>query len=168
MSHVLRERVIGMLTAGISTRAVPREFNVNSSTICRLNVILENLAVRTTGLTRRPCVTTAAQDPPHPPSSPAGWSETSHPDSWWNWVCTTKEFLHKLSNLSVKLICMCIVLTSVLTCSSRINPTFNCAWQTACVESCGQAVCWCQQNAPWWGYGMGRHKLQTINTITFY
>ena len=23
--------------------------------------------------------------PPHPASSPAGSSETNHPDSWWNW-----------------------------------------------------------------------------------
>ena len=33
MSQVLRERAIGMLTAGMSTRAVAREFNVHFSTI---------------------------------------------------------------------------------------------------------------------------------------
>jgi hypothetical protein len=29
---------------------------------------------------------------------------------------------------------------------------------------------WWEQSAPWWqwGYGMGRHKLQTTNTIAFY
>ena len=32
-SQVLRERAIGMLTAGMSTRAVARELNVNFSTI---------------------------------------------------------------------------------------------------------------------------------------
>ena len=47
--------------------------------------------------------------PPHPASSPAGSSETSHPDSWWNWVCTTKE------TVSGKLICVFIVLTRILT-----------------------------------------------------
>jgi hypothetical protein len=47
MSKVLSERVIGMLTAGMSTRAVAREFNINFST----NVSLENLAVCSTGLT---------------------------------------------------------------------------------------------------------------------
>ncbi len=36
MSQVLRERAIGMLTAGMSTRAVAREFNVPFSTISRL------------------------------------------------------------------------------------------------------------------------------------
>ncbi len=36
MSQVLRERAIGMLTAGMSTRAVAREFNNNFSTISRL------------------------------------------------------------------------------------------------------------------------------------
>jgi hypothetical protein len=45
--QVLREGAIGMLTAGISTRAVVREFHVNFST----NVVLENLAVHPTGLT---------------------------------------------------------------------------------------------------------------------
>ncbi len=36
MSQVLRERAIGMLTAGMSTRAVARDLNVNFSTISRL------------------------------------------------------------------------------------------------------------------------------------
>ncbi len=36
MSQVLRERAVGMLTAGMSTRAVARELNVNFSTISRL------------------------------------------------------------------------------------------------------------------------------------
>jgi hypothetical protein len=38
---------------------------------------------------------------------------------------------------------------------------------------CGRTVCWCQrceQSVPWWrwGYGMGRYKLRTTNTIAFY
>ena len=36
MSHVLRECAIGMLTAGMSTRAVTREFNIPFSTISHL------------------------------------------------------------------------------------------------------------------------------------
>ena len=48
MSQVLRERAVDMLTAGMSTRAVAREFDVNIYTI---HVVLENLAVRPTGLT---------------------------------------------------------------------------------------------------------------------
>ncbi len=35
-SQVLRERDIGMLTAGMSTRAVARELNIHFSTISRL------------------------------------------------------------------------------------------------------------------------------------
>ncbi len=35
MSFVLRERAIGMLTAGMSTRAAARELNVNFSTISK-------------------------------------------------------------------------------------------------------------------------------------
>uniref|UniRef100_A0A9J7X3P3 Transposase Tc1-like domain-containing protein n=1 Tax=Cyprinus carpio carpio TaxID=630221 RepID=A0A9J7X3P3_CYPCA len=47
MSQVLRERAIGMLTAGMSTRAVARELNVHFSTTRPL---------------QRPRVTTPAQD----------------------------------------------------------------------------------------------------------
>jgi transposase len=36
MTHVLRERAIGMLTAGMSTRDVARKCNVNFSTISHL------------------------------------------------------------------------------------------------------------------------------------
>ncbi len=43
-------------------------------------------------------------------------------------------------------------------------------WQTACMASCGWAVCWCQRcgsSGPWWrwGYGMGRLWLWTTNTL---
>ena len=51
MSQVLRELAIGMLTAGMSTRTVAREFNVNFSIISRLDVAVKNLAVGPTGLT---------------------------------------------------------------------------------------------------------------------
>ena len=50
-SQVLRECAIGMLAAGLSNRAVAREFNVYFSTISRLQRRLQNLAVRPTGLT---------------------------------------------------------------------------------------------------------------------
>ena len=40
MSQVFRERAIGMLTAGMSTRAVAREYNVNFSTISHLQLCL--------------------------------------------------------------------------------------------------------------------------------
>ncbi len=63
MSQVLRERAIGMLTAGMSTRADARELNVNFSTINRLQ-----RRFREFGSTfnrphnRIPRVTTPAQD----------------------------------------------------------------------------------------------------------
>ncbi len=63
MSQVLRERAIGMLTAGMSTRAVARELNVHFSTISR-----RQRRFREFGSTsnrphnRRPRITTPAQD----------------------------------------------------------------------------------------------------------
>jgi len=46
-------------------------------------------------------------------------------------------------------------------------------WQTACMASCGWAVCWCQRcgsSGPWWrwGYGLGRRMLWTMNTVAFW
>ncbi len=63
MLQVLRERAIGMLTAGMSTRAVAHEFNVNFSTISRLQRRFREFGStfkRTHN--RRPRVTTPAQD----------------------------------------------------------------------------------------------------------
>ncbi len=63
MSQVLRERAIGILTAGMSTRVVARELNVHFSTISR-----RQRRFREFGSTsnrphnRRPRVTTPAQD----------------------------------------------------------------------------------------------------------
>lgn len=63
MSQVMRERAIGMLDAGMSTRAVAAQLNVHYRTIGRLRI-----RFRQTGSTanqphpRRPRVTTPAQD----------------------------------------------------------------------------------------------------------
>ncbi len=63
MLQVLRERAIGMLTAGMSTRVVACEFNVNFSTISRLQRHFREFgSTSNRPHNRRPRVTTPAQD----------------------------------------------------------------------------------------------------------
>ncbi len=63
MSQVLRERVIGILTAGMSTRPVACELNVNFSTISHFQRRFREFgSISNRPHNRRPCVTTAAQD----------------------------------------------------------------------------------------------------------
>ncbi len=63
MLQVLRERTIGMLTAGMSSRAVAREFNVNFSTISRLQTRFREFgSTSNRPHNHRPRVTTPAQD----------------------------------------------------------------------------------------------------------
>ncbi len=62
-SQVLRERVIGMLTAGMSTRAVARQLNVHFSTISSLQRCFREFgSTSNRPHNRRPRVTTPAQD----------------------------------------------------------------------------------------------------------
>ncbi len=63
MSQVLREHAIGMLTAGMSTRAVAHEFNFNFSTISRLQRRFREFGCTSNRPHNcRPCVTTPPQD----------------------------------------------------------------------------------------------------------
>ncbi len=63
MSQVLRERAIGMLTAGMSTRAVACELNDHFSTISRLQRLFREFgSTSNRPHNRRPRVTTPAQD----------------------------------------------------------------------------------------------------------
>ncbi len=63
MSQVLREHTIGMLTAGMSTRAVARELNINFSTISRLQGRFREFgSTSNRPHNRRSRVTTLAQD----------------------------------------------------------------------------------------------------------
>ncbi|ROL52183.1 hypothetical protein DPX16_6060 [Anabarilius grahami] len=63
MSQVLRKCAIGMLTAGMSTRAVAREFNVHFSTISHLQRHFREFgSTSNRPQNRRPRVTKPAQD----------------------------------------------------------------------------------------------------------
>ncbi len=92
MSQVLKERAIGMLTAGMSTKAVARELNVHLSTISRLQRRFIEFGSTSNRLhNRRPHVTTSAQDLHiqhlHLQDRLRLLQQS---------VCITKEFLHKL------------------------------------------------------------------------
>ena len=145
MSHALRECAIDMLTAGMSTRAVAREFNINFAHNCR----------------PRTCNYTSP-GPPHPASLPVGSSETSHPDSRWNSYYNQIIFAQTVRNclreahLCARHPCQDLDLTVVwrlnrlqwamLTfnghchsgevCSSRMNPGFKYTGQMADSVAC--------------------------------
>ncbi len=85
MSHILRECASGMLTAGMSTRAVAREFNVNFFTISCLQRRFREFGITSNstyshtqfGSTySQPQTNHTSPGPPHPASSPPRSSET--------------------------------------------------------------------------------------------
>ena len=100
-SQVLRECTIGLLTAGMSTRAVTRECNVNFFTISHLQHRHREFG----STSNRPhncrsrVTTSHLRDCRRPPGQLKKL-----------WVCTTKESLHKLSEtVSRKLICVLVL-----------------------------------------------------------
>ncbi len=184
-----------MLTAGISTRAVACELNVHFSTISRLQSRFREFgSTSNRPHNRRPRVTTPAQDLHHiqhlqdrlrPATRTAAATiglynqrisaqtvrnrlreahlhgRNPHRGPTWVGKCSHLMASGTLERCSLH----------------RWIPVFTVPgrWQTACMASCGWAVCWCKRcgsSGPW-GYGMARCMLWTLKPLkrsgpTFY
>ncbi len=157
MSQVLREHAIGMLTAGMSTRAVARELNVHLSTISHLQRCFREFG-STSNRThnRRPRVTTPAQDL-HIQHLQDRLRRDTRTAAATIGLHNQRISAQTVRNVSGKLICMLFVLIGVSTWlqfvivtdlsgqmltfdgvwhfgevfSSRMNPGFHCTGQMA-------------------------------------
>ncbi len=152
MLQVLRECAIGMLTAGMSSRAVARELNVYFSTISHLQRRFRESGSTLNRPHNQPKTSTSSIF-----TSKIIWDQPLG-QLLQQSVCITKEFLHKCSEtVSGKLKCMLVVLIGVSTWlqfvivtdlsgqmltfdgiwyvgevfSSRMNPGFHCTGQMA-------------------------------------
>ncbi len=151
MTQVLREHAIGMLTAGISTRAVAYELNVNFSTISHLQRRFREFgSTYNRPHNRRPCVTKQAQDL-H--IQHLHLQDHLRPATW------TAAATVGLNNQRI----------SAQTVRNRLREAHLHARHPHRGLDL-TAVQYCGLSGPWWrwGYGMHRHLLWTTNTSTFY
>uniref|UniRef100_A0AAZ3PD94 Transposase n=1 Tax=Oncorhynchus tshawytscha TaxID=74940 RepID=A0AAZ3PD94_ONCTS len=166
MSQVLRERVIVMLTAGMSIRAVARELNVNFSTISRIQHHFREF-----GSTSRqprnhgPRVTTLAQDLHiwllhlwdclRPATQTANETVDLHNQRISAQTvrnCLREAHLRAhcphqgqqfgvVTDFSGKMLTFDGHWHTRKVCSSRMNRSVNCTGQMADSVSCGRAIC---------------------------
>ncbi len=135
MLQVFRVRAIGMLTAGMSTRAVAHELIVHFSTISRLKEFQRIWQYIQPASQPQTTCNHTSPGPPHPASSPPRlWDRSS-----WKLICmlviligvSTWLQLVVVTDLSGQMLTFDGIWHFGEVFSSRINPGFHCTGQMA-------------------------------------